>query len=47
VAERAAQNYREVYDLIHPIQPIASRVMRLSPFHRVVERGGYFFQSGG
>src|SRR5215212_4857606 len=49
VAERAAQNYREVYDLIHPIQPITRpRNVRLSPFHpRLVEQGGYFFQSGG
>jgi dimethylglycine oxidase len=49
VAERAAQNYREVYDLIHPIQPITKpRNVRLSPFHpRLVEQGGYFFQSGG
>jgi len=49
VAERAAQNYREVYDLIHPLQPISRpRNVRLSPFHpRLVEQGGYFFQSGG
>jgi dimethylglycine oxidase len=49
VAERAAQNYREVYDLIHPLQPIARpRNVRVSPFQqRLVEQGGYFFQSGG
>lgn len=49
VAERAAQNYREVYDLIHPLQPISRpRNVRLSPFHqRLAEQGAYFFQSGG
>jgi len=49
IAERAAQNYREVYDLIHPLQPINKpRNVRVSPFHpRLVEQGGYFFQSGG
>jgi len=49
IAERAAQNYREVYDLIHPLQPINKpRNVRLSPFHpRLVEQDGYFFQSGG
>jgi glycine cleavage system aminomethyltransferase T len=46
---RCAQNYREVYDIIHPLQPIAEpRDVRLSPVHpRLVEQGGYFLQSGG
>jgi dimethylglycine oxidase len=49
IAERCTQNYREVYDIIHPLQPIAKpRNVRLSPFHpRLIEQGGYFFQSGG
>jgi dimethylglycine oxidase len=49
VEERCAQNYREVYDIIHPLQPISKpRDVRLSPVHaRLVEQGGYFFQSGG
>lgn len=49
IAERCAQNYREVYDIIHPLQPIERpRNVRLSPLHpRLVEQGGYFFQSGG
>jgi len=46
---RCAQNYREVYDIIHPAQPISEpRAVRLSPFHaRLVEQGGAFIQSGG
>jgi dimethylglycine oxidase len=46
---RCAQNYREVYDIIHPVQPINEpRNVRLSPFHpRLVEQGAHFFQSGG
>ena len=33
IAERCAQNYREVYDIIHPLQPITKpRNVRLSPF---------------
>ncbi len=46
---RCAQNYREVYDIIHPAQPISEpRNVRLSPFHaRLAEQGGVFVQSGG
>jgi glycine cleavage system T protein len=49
VYERCAQNYREIYDIIHPLQPIARpRNVRVSPFHaRLVEQQGYFFQSAG
>jgi dimethylglycine oxidase len=49
VQERCAQNYREVYDIIHPVQPITKpRNVRLSPFHsRLEANGGVFFQSGG
>lgn len=46
---RCAQNYREVYDIIHPTQPISEpRAVRLSPFHeRLCAQGAHFFQSGG
>ncbi|MCS6828455.1 MAG: FAD-dependent oxidoreductase [Caldilinea sp.] len=46
---RCAQNYREVYDIVHPLQPIGEpRNVRLSPFHgRLVEQGAVFFQSAG
>ncbi|GIV70668.1 FAD-dependent oxidoreductase [Caldilinea sp.] len=46
---RCAQNYREVYDIVHPLQPIGEpRNLRLSPFHRrLVEQGAVFFQSAG
>lgn len=49
VAERCAQNYREVYDIIHPAQPITRpRNVRLSPWHaRLEAQGGWFVQSGG
>lgn len=49
IAERSAQNYREVYDIIHPIQPITRpRNVRLSPFHpRLLEQQAYLFQSSG
>lgn len=46
---RCAQQYREVYDIIHPLQQIESpRDLRLSPFHsRLRELGGVFFESSG
>ncbi|MBO9392040.1 FAD-dependent oxidoreductase [Caldilinea sp.] len=46
---RCAQNYREVYDIVHPLQPIGEpRNVRLSPFHsRLVEQGAVFFQTAG
>ena len=49
VRARAAQQYREVYDIIHPRQQIASpRDLRLSPFHsRQRELGAAFFESAG
>lgn len=49
VETRCAQNYREVYDLIHPVQPISEpRNVRLSPWHeRLVAQGGWFAQSAG
>ena len=49
VRERAAQQYREVYDIIHPRQqPAKPRGLRLSPFHiRQEELGGVFFENAG
>ena len=49
VRTRAAQQYREVYDIIHPRQQIASpRDLRLTPFHpRQRELGAAFFESAG
>ncbi len=46
---RGAQNYREVYDVIHPLQPMANpRQLRLTPFYdREVELGGAFLESAG
>jgi glycine cleavage system T protein len=46
---RGAQNYREVYDVIHPLQPMAKpRQLRLTPFYdREVELGGVFLESAG
>ena len=46
---RAAQQYREVYDIIHPRQQIAEpRNLRLSPFRsRQCELGAAFFESDG
>jgi glycine cleavage system T protein len=46
---RCAQQYREVYDIIHPKQQMLKpRNLRLSPFHaRLVEHGGHFFESSG
>jgi glycine cleavage system aminomethyltransferase T/glycine/D-amino acid oxidase-like deaminating enzyme len=49
IYERCAQNYREVYDIIHPQQPISRpREVRTTPFHqRLSAQGAYFVQSGG
>jgi glycine cleavage system T protein len=49
VEERCAQNYREIYDIIHPLQPMARpRDVRLSPVHqRLVAQGGSFLPSAG
>ncbi len=46
---RTAQNYREVYDIIHPLMQMENpRNVRLSPYHhRLVENDAVFFQSGG
>ena len=49
VKTRAAQQYREVYDIIHPLQQITHpRNLRLSPFHRRQEElGAVCFESAG
>ncbi len=49
VRERAAQQYREVYDIIHPRQqPASPRNIRLTPFvERHRELGAVFFESAG
>lgn len=49
VLARAAQQYREVYDVIHPLQQIENpRRLRLSPFHaRLEAQHAVFFESAG
>ena len=41
VRERGAQQYREVYDVIHPLQPLEQpRPLRRSPFYAAAARSG-------
>ena len=49
IKARGAQQYREVYDIIHPLQQLEHpRNLRLSPFHRRLEElGAVFFESAG
>ena len=49
VLERGKQQYREVYDIIHPLQqPSKPRGLKLTPFHeRHRELGAEFFQGAG
>ena len=49
IRERSAQLYREVYDIIHPQQQMASpRNIRLTPFFvRQQEQGAVFFENAG
>ena len=49
IAERSAQQYREVYDIIHPAQPPASpRGLRLLPYDQCCrELGAAFVESAG
>jgi glycine cleavage system aminomethyltransferase T/glycine/D-amino acid oxidase-like deaminating enzyme len=49
VRERGAQQYREVYDVIHPLQPLERpRPLRRSPFfQRQAAQGSVFFESRG
>ena len=46
---RASQQYREVYDIIHPLQQISNpRNLRITPFHqRHAELGAVFFENSG
>ena len=46
---RGIQNYVEVYDIIHPLQPMEEpRPLRTSPFYeREQELGAYFLEGGG
>ena len=47
--ERGSQNYIEVYDLLHPLQPMESpRPIRTTGFYpRQQELGGYFLEAAG
>ncbi len=49
IKTRVAQQYREVYDIIHPAQPIKfPRNLRLTPFHpRLDALGAEFFENAG
>jgi glycine cleavage system aminomethyltransferase T/glycine/D-amino acid oxidase-like deaminating enzyme len=49
VRETAQQNFVEVYDILHPLQPRRSpRGLRVSPFHaRQRELGAVFLEAGG
>jgi glycine cleavage system T protein len=49
IRARGAQQYREVYDIIHPLQQIEKpRDVRLSPFHsRLESLGAVFFENAG
>jgi glycine cleavage system aminomethyltransferase T/glycine/D-amino acid oxidase-like deaminating enzyme len=47
IRARGAQNYREVYDIIHPLQPMETpRKLRLSPFYDREEALGAVFLEG-
>ncbi|MFJ5100199.1 FAD-dependent oxidoreductase [Streptomyces sp. NPDC088554] len=49
VEERGARNFIEVYDIVHPLQPLERpRPLRTSPFHTAQrELGAYFLEGGG
>jgi glycine cleavage system aminomethyltransferase T/glycine/D-amino acid oxidase-like deaminating enzyme len=49
VAKRGAQNFVEVYDVVHPLQPMEEpRPLRTSPFYpRQRELGAYFLEAAG
>jgi glycine cleavage system aminomethyltransferase T/glycine/D-amino acid oxidase-like deaminating enzyme len=49
VRARGARNYDEVYDLVHPLQPLGvARPLRVAPFHeRLEELGAVFFEGKG
>jgi glycine cleavage system aminomethyltransferase T/glycine/D-amino acid oxidase-like deaminating enzyme len=49
VAQRSARQFIEVYDIIHPLQPMEEpRPLRVSPFHaRQRELGAFFLEGAG
>ena len=49
ISMRGARNYVEVYDIIHPLQPMEKpRPLRTTGFyHRQQELGGYFLEASG
>jgi glycine cleavage system aminomethyltransferase T/glycine/D-amino acid oxidase-like deaminating enzyme len=49
VRARGSQNFQEVYDIIHPLQPMEEpRPLRTSPFYpRQQELGAYFLEASG
>lgn len=49
VRARSSRQYVEVYDIVHPLQQVASpRNLRLAPYHaRLKELGAVFFEAGG
>lgn len=49
VTARGKQNFVEVYDVVHPLQPMEEpRPLRVSPFHvRQRELGAYFLEAAG
>jgi dimethylglycine oxidase len=49
IGARGAQNYVEVYDLLHPLQPMESpRPLRTTGFYaRQLELGGFFLEASG
>lgn len=49
VSETGQQNFIEIYDVLHPLQPrISPRNLRVSPFYaRQKELGAFFLESGG
>ncbi|MFE0853125.1 GcvT family protein [Streptomyces mutabilis] len=49
IRERGSQQFVEVYDVVHPLQPMdRPRPLRVSPFHaRQQQLGAYFLEGGG
>ncbi|MEV0603809.1 FAD-dependent oxidoreductase [Streptomyces sp. NPDC050315] len=49
IEDRGAQNFVEVYDVLHPLQPMEQpRPLRVSPFYaRQQELGAFFLEGGG
>ena len=49
VSETSQQNFVEIYDVMHPLQPkLSPRNLRVSSFHaRHKQLGGYFLEGGG